>query len=115
MRPYLEERFSNPSSTHWCGRKTHAAVKTARSQPATLLNCTPAEVLLTSGGIESTNHAIREEMSLERFMEEWARGTLRFSMGRMTSEEDIDAAGAVVADAAERLRSGRTQGEEGKR
>jgi cysteine sulfinate desulfinase/cysteine desulfurase-like protein len=104
-------RFANPSSSHCYGRKT----KTARSQPATLLNCTPAEVLFTSVGIESNNHAIREEMSLERFMEEWARGTLRFSIGRMTSEEDIDAAGAVVADAAERLRSGRTQGEEGKR
>jgi cysteine sulfinate desulfinase/cysteine desulfurase-like protein len=232
MRPYLEEHFGNLSSFHWYVRKTHEAVKTARSQVAALLNCTPAEVLFTSGGTESNNHAIREGISLARFMEgagqeggrrpgtgnvleivglgktceiahrdlaascehlrrmrdrleagllervaylrvnghpenrlpntlsasvegldagallaaiedkvaasggaachsghvhvshvlqamripeEWARGTLRFSMGRMTSEEDIDAAGAVVADAAERLRSRRMQGEEGKR
>ena len=43
-----------------------------------------------------------------RIPEEWARGTLRFSTGRMTSEEDIDTAVAVVADAAESLRAGRS-------
>ena len=37
--------------------------------------------------------------------EEWARGTLRFSTGRMTSETDIDTAVAVFADAVERLRA----------
>ncbi len=41
-----------------------------------------------------------------RIPEQRARGTLRFSTGRMTSGEDIDTAVAVVADAAERLRSG---------
>jgi cysteine desulfurase len=59
MRPYLEEHFGNPSSSHWYGRKTREAVETARSQVAALLNCTPAEVLFTSGGTESNNHAIR--------------------------------------------------------
>jgi cysteine desulfurase len=38
--------------------------------------------------------------------EEWARGTVRFSTGRMTSEADIDTAVAVVADAVEQLRAG---------
>ena len=37
--------------------------------------------------------------------EEWARGTLRFSTGRMTTETDIDTAVAVVADAVQRLRA----------
>jgi cysteine desulfurase len=37
--------------------------------------------------------------------EEWARGTLRFSTGRMTSETDIDTAVTVVADAVERIRA----------
>jgi len=59
MRPYLEEHFGNPSSSHWYGRKSREAVETARSQVAALLNCTPAEVLFTSGGTESNNHAIR--------------------------------------------------------
>jgi len=40
--------------------------------------------------------------------EEWARGTLRFSTGRMSSEEGIDTAVTVVAEAAERLRAGRS-------
>ena len=41
-----------------------------------------------------------------RVPEEWARGTLRFSTGRMTSEADIDIAVAAIADAVERLRAG---------
>lgn len=59
MRPYLEEHFGNPSSSHWYGRKTREAVETARAQVAALLNCTPSEVLFTSGGTESNNYAIR--------------------------------------------------------
>jgi cysteine desulfurase len=43
-----------------------------------------------------------------RISQEWARGTIRFSTGRMTSEEDIDTAVTVVAEAAERLRAGRS-------
>ena len=59
MRPYLEEHFGNPSSSHWYGRKTREAVETARAQVAALLNCTPSEILFTSGGTESNNYAIR--------------------------------------------------------
>jgi cysteine desulfurase len=40
--------------------------------------------------------------------EEWARGTLRFSTGRMTSAVDIDTAVAVIADAIKRLRASRS-------
>ena len=59
MRPYLEEHFGNPSSSHWYGRQTHDAVEKARSQVAALLNCAPGEVIFTSGGTESNNYAIR--------------------------------------------------------
>jgi len=59
MRPYLEEHFGNPSSSHWYGRKTRDAVEQARSQVAALLNCTPAEIVFTSGGTEANNYAIR--------------------------------------------------------
>jgi cysteine desulfurase len=59
MRPYLEEHFGNPSSSHWYGAQTRAAVAEARGQVAGLLNCQPAEILFTSGGTESNNHAIR--------------------------------------------------------
>jgi cysteine desulfurase len=59
MRPYLEEHFGNPSSSHWYGAQTRAAVAAARGQVAALLNCQPADILFTSGGTESNNHAIR--------------------------------------------------------
>ena len=59
MRPYLEEHFGNPSSSHWYGAQTRAAVAEARGQVAALLNCQPADILFTSGGTESNNHAIR--------------------------------------------------------
>lgn len=59
MRPYLEEHFGNPSSSHWYGAQTRAAVAEARGQVARLLNCQPADILFTSGGTESNNHAIR--------------------------------------------------------
>ena len=59
MRPYLEEHFGNPSSSHWYGAQTRVAVAEARGQVAALLNCQPADILFTSGGTESNNHAIR--------------------------------------------------------
>ncbi len=59
MRPYLEEHFGNPSSSHWYGRRAREAVEKARSQVAALLNCAPGEIIFTSGGTESNNYAIR--------------------------------------------------------
>jgi cysteine desulfurase len=59
MRPFLETEFGNPSSSHVYGRKPREAVVTARRQVAALLNCQPAEIIFTSGGTESNNHAIR--------------------------------------------------------
>ncbi|MBI4470224.1 MAG: aminotransferase class V-fold PLP-dependent enzyme [Acidobacteria bacterium] len=59
MRPYLEAHFGNPSSSHWYGAQPRMAVAEARGQVAALLNCQPADILFTSGGTESNNHAIR--------------------------------------------------------
>jgi cysteine desulfurase len=59
MRPYLELHFGNPSSSYYYGRKTSEAIETARTQIAALLNCSPNEILFTSGGTESNNYAIR--------------------------------------------------------
>jgi cysteine desulfurase len=58
MRPYLEKHFGNPSSSHWYGQKTKEAVQTARSQVAFLIGSKPEEIIFTSGGTESNNHAI---------------------------------------------------------
>jgi len=59
MRPYLEEHFGNPSSSHWYGIQTRKAVERARKQVADLLGCGVDEVIFTSGGTESNNHAIQ--------------------------------------------------------
>jgi cysteine desulfurase len=59
MRPFLEYEFGNPSSSHFYGHKPRAAVETARRQVADLLGCKPREIVFTSGGTESNNHAIR--------------------------------------------------------
>jgi cysteine desulfurase len=58
MRPFLETEFGNPSSSHWYGIKPKKAVEAARKQVAGILNCSPAEIIFTSGGTESNNHAI---------------------------------------------------------
>jgi cysteine desulfurase len=59
MRPFLTENFGNPSSHHWAGAPAKAAVERARSQVAALLGCGPDEVIFTSGGTESNNHALK--------------------------------------------------------
>ncbi len=59
MRPFLGEHFGNPSSAHRYGAVTRAAVAQARSQVAGLVNAKPDEIVFTSGGTESNNHAIR--------------------------------------------------------
>lgn len=59
MRPFLETEFGNPSSSHYYGHAPKRAVETARRQVAQLLKCEPQEVIFTSGGTESNNHAIR--------------------------------------------------------
>ncbi len=59
MRPYFEEEFGNPSSSHYYGSKPKQAVARARRQIASLLNCEPEEIIFTSGGTESNNFAIK--------------------------------------------------------
>jgi cysteine desulfurase len=59
MRPYLEEYFGNPSSTHRYGVRARLAVEKARKQVAELLNCGADEIIFTSGGSESNNYAIK--------------------------------------------------------
>jgi cysteine desulfurase len=65
MLPYMTEDFGNPSSIHAFGRKTRAAIETARKTVAKLLNVTPAEIFFTSGGTEADNMAIYQ--SVETF------------------------------------------------
>ncbi len=59
MLPYLKEQYGNPSSLHRYGRLAHKAIEKSRKQIASLINAEPSEILLTSGGTESNNTALR--------------------------------------------------------
>jgi cysteine desulfurase len=59
MLPFYRNNFGNPSSLHWAGKVVRDAVKNARKQVASLINCEPGEVVFTSGGSESLNTAIK--------------------------------------------------------
>src|ERR1700676_716626 len=58
MLPYFSADFGNASSIHTAGQRARAAVETARDQVATLIGARPQEIVFTSGGTESDNHAI---------------------------------------------------------
>lgn len=57
--PYIHTHFGNPSSSHVFGMKAREAVEKARAQVAGMLGCKPGEIVFTSGGSESNNHAIK--------------------------------------------------------
>ncbi len=59
MLPWFTERFGNASSAYALGHLSDGAVVAAREQVAALVGCTPAEIVFTSGGTESLNHAVR--------------------------------------------------------
>src|SRR5919109_1284104 len=59
MQPYISMHYGNPSSAHVYGRTTREAVEGARRKVATLLGCTPTEVVFTSGGSESNNAVLK--------------------------------------------------------
>jgi cysteine desulfurase len=58
MLPYFSVEFGNAASIHTVGQRARAAVETARDQIAALLGARSQEIVFTSGGTESDNHAI---------------------------------------------------------
>jgi len=59
MLPYFSQHFGNPSSIHYFGQQSEAAVETARERIAAALNCQPHEIVFTACGSESDNLALR--------------------------------------------------------
>ncbi len=59
MIPFMKEHFGNPSSSHYYGKEPRKAIETARERVAKLLHCSSEEIIFTSGGTESNNHALR--------------------------------------------------------
>jgi len=58
MLPYFNKVYGNASSLHQWGQDARAAVDLAREKVAKFLNCSPEEVIFTSGATESDNFAV---------------------------------------------------------
>ena len=60
MMPYFKEKYGNPhSNNHSLGKDANLAVEKAKKNIASLINCEPEEIILTSGATESNNFAIK--------------------------------------------------------
>ena len=59
MWPYLTGEFGNPSSTHELGHRASTALTGARAEVAKAFGARPGELVLTSGGTEADNLAIK--------------------------------------------------------
>jgi len=58
MKPYLAERFGNPSALYALGRESRRALEESRGKVASLIGAIPEEIIFTSGGTESDNMAL---------------------------------------------------------
>lgn len=59
MEPFFNEMYGNPSSNNACGRAIRDSLDDSRFSIATLLNCTPNEIIFTSGATESNNLVLK--------------------------------------------------------
>jgi cysteine desulfurase len=59
MLPYFTDAFGNPSSIYSYGQEARGAVEEARTRVARLIGARSEEIIFTSGGTESDNHALK--------------------------------------------------------
>jgi cysteine desulfurase len=59
MRPFLTETFGNASGAHTAARAAKTALEDAREQIAGALGAQPSEIVLTGGGTEADNLAVK--------------------------------------------------------
>jgi cysteine desulfurase len=58
MRPWLSDRFGNPSGAHQMARAARAAIEEGRDAVGVALGVEPGDVTFTSGGTEADNLAV---------------------------------------------------------
>lgn len=59
MKSYLLEDYANPSGAYSFSKKAKQTLKEARKTIAECINAEPEQIIFTSGGTESNNHAIK--------------------------------------------------------
>ncbi|MFC1958635.1 cysteine desulfurase NifS [Chloroflexota bacterium] len=59
MLPYFTESFGNPSSIYSYGQEARGAIEEARTKVANLIGAQDEEIILTSGGTEADNFALK--------------------------------------------------------
>jgi len=59
MIPFYNKLYGNPSANNTCGRIIRESVDNARFEVCKALNCTPNEIIFTSGATESNNLVIK--------------------------------------------------------
>jgi len=59
MEPFLSDTFGNPSGAHGDARAAKTALEAAREELAAALGAEPSEIVLTGGGTEADNLAVK--------------------------------------------------------
>jgi cysteine desulfurase len=59
MRPFQSDAFGNPSGSHAAARAAKTALEEAREQIAAVLGAQPSEIVITGGGTEADNLAVK--------------------------------------------------------
>ncbi len=59
IKPYFNQKYGNPSSTHSLGQEAKIALEKARKAIAKSIKAKPEEIIFTSGGTESNNFALK--------------------------------------------------------
>jgi cysteine desulfurase len=120
MRAAQETAWGNPGSAHAAGRRARAALDDARERLAARLGAEPREIVLTSGGTESDNLAIkgaawagkgRGHRIVTTTIEHHAVGhTMRYleKFGFEVTEVGVDRYGRIDPDAIEAAITDRT-------
>ena len=59
MEPYFSFKYGNPNSIHSFGQEAREAVEEAREKIAHLIGANSSEIVITAGGTEADNYAIK--------------------------------------------------------